>query len=89
MTPEELAAAVADWCDAAVKLNNMVIGDAEKEFAETARIGFGIDGDEAVRNADFEAVRGTFDANKFVRQLRQESDDIRARAENLLAGLRV
>jgi hypothetical protein len=88
MTPEELAAAIADWCDAAVKLNNMVVGDAEKEFAESARTGFGIDGDEAVRDADFEAVRGTFDANKFVRQLRQESDDIRARAERLLAALR-
>ena len=46
MTPEELAAAVGDWRDAAVKLNNMVLGDAEKEFVETARTGFGIDGDE-------------------------------------------
>ena len=88
MTAEELAAAVADWCDAAVKLNNMVIGDAEKEFAETARIGFGIDGDAAVRDADFGAVRGTFDANKFVRQLRQESDEIKTRADRLLAALR-
>ena len=88
MTPEELAAAVSDWCDAAVKLNNMVVGDAEKEFAETARIGFGIDGDEAVRDADFEAVRGTFDANKFVRQLRKESEEIKARAERLTEGLR-
>ncbi len=88
MTPEELAAAVADWRDAAVKLNNMVLGDAEKEFAETARIGFGIDGDESVRDADFESVRGTYDADKFVRQLREESEAIRARAERVIEGLR-
>jgi hypothetical protein len=87
MTPEELAAAVGEWRDAAVKLNNMVLGDAEKEFVETSRIGFGVDGDESVRDADFESVRGTYDANKFVRQLREESEQIKARAERLIGGL--
>ncbi len=87
MTPEELAAAVGDWRDAAVKLNNMVLGDAEKEFDEATRTGFGVDGDESVRDADFESVRGTYDANKFVRQLREESEQIKARAERLIDGL--
>ena len=84
MTPEELVAALTDWRDAAIKLNNMILGDAEKEFGESARIGFGIDGDEAVRDRDLDAVRGTFDANRFVLQLREESDAIRARAERLI-----
>ncbi len=87
MTPEELAAAVGDWRDAAVKLNNMVLGDAEKEFDAGTRTGFGVDGDESVRDADFESVRGTYDANKFVRQLREESEQIKARAERLIDGL--
>jgi len=88
MTPQELATAITDWRDAALKLNNMILGDAQKEFDPSARIGFGIDGDETVRDGDFDAVRGEFDANRFVQQLREESEAIRARAERLLEALR-
>ncbi|MHC4532144.1 MAG: DUF6819 domain-containing protein, partial [Planctomycetota bacterium] len=39
---------------------------AKKEFAATAQIGFGIDGDEEAVRGDFEHVRGTFEENSFV-----------------------
>ncbi|MBN1256911.1 MAG: DUF4954 family protein, partial [Planctomycetes bacterium] len=87
MTPEELAKAIADWRDAAVKLNNMILGDAEKEFVGQTRLGFGIDGDDAVRDLDFTAVRGTFEGNKFVKQLNQESIEVKQRAEAILKSL--
>ncbi len=52
-----------------------ILLDAEKEFDESARIGFGIDGGHGEASADFEAVRGTYDANSFVRQMRERQDE--------------
>jgi hypothetical protein len=49
-----------------------VLSDAEKEFSDFARTGFGADGAQPERDADFEAVRGTFDGNKFVAQIKAE-----------------
>jgi hypothetical protein len=46
-----------------------ILADAEKEFDQVARFGYGIDGDESEQNGDFEAVRGRFDDNSFVRQM--------------------
>lgn len=41
-------------------LNDMVQRDAKKEFNSSAKTGFGIDGDEETRDADFLNVRGQF-----------------------------
>ncbi len=87
MSPDELRAAVAEWRDAALKLNRMIRLDAEKEYSVQTRIGFGIDGDEAVRDRDFEAVRGVPETNKFIQGLDAEAREIRERAERLLAKL--
>ncbi|MDD3077709.1 MAG: DUF4954 family protein [Paludibacter sp.] len=46
--------------------NDMILRDARKEFNAVSKTGFGIDGDEADKNADFEAVRGIFDSHPFV-----------------------
>lgn len=54
------------WKEASIKLYDMVLNDAQKEFVGNTRIGFGIDGNQ---DADFEAVRGKYDTNKFVKQL--------------------
>ena len=48
-----------------------ILADAEKEFGEGARIGFGLDGGHGEEMADFEAVRGTYDGNSFVDQMRE------------------
>ena len=52
-----------------------VLADAEKEFDALARMGFGVDGDEAAAAADFDAVRGTFDDNSFVKQMQEALKD--------------
>lgn len=53
-------------------LNDMILRDAKKEFSTTSKIGFGIDGDETVRNADFEATRGTYENHPFVIQIQEK-----------------
>ena len=87
VTDEQLAKIVTDWRDAAVKLNTLILLDAAKEFDPVSKIGFGIDGGTDVIDRDFLAVRGTFEANAFTRDLRQESERIHARAEALLERL--
>lgn len=83
----QLLGVVKEWSEEAVKLNNMILKDAEKEFGQVSRIGFGVDGGEAERDADFAAVRGTFEKNKFVLELQQENAAIAARADRLTAAL--
>lgn len=46
--------------------NDLILRDAKKEFSSVAKTGFGIDGDEETRNADFAATRGTVDTHPFI-----------------------
>ncbi len=47
-------------------LTKNVLADGEKDFDLEARLGYGADGDESARNADFEAVRGSAQTNSFI-----------------------
>jgi hypothetical protein len=51
---------------AELMFNDLILRDAKKEFSTISKIGFGIDGDDNDKNADFEATRGTFDNHPFV-----------------------
>lgn len=84
---EKLIQIITDWKINAVKLNNMILQDAMKEFDLTSRYGFGIDGDEAINALDFEAVRGTYEGNKFVKGLKAENETIENRASKLISRL--
>lgn len=77
-TAEGLKSFLDDWKKSSVKLLNMITGDAEKEFKGAVRTGFGIDGN---RDADFDAVRGTFENNKFVKKLGEDAEEIEKRHE--------
>ncbi len=87
MTLPQLMQIIQDWIQNAIKLNNMILKDAEKEFDIFSRIGFGIDGDSNIRDKDFEAVRGTYEGNKFILELRKESENIQQRGEELIRRL--
>jgi hypothetical protein len=63
----------------------MILKDAEKEFDSGSKLGFGIDGDEHTRDMDFQAVRGTYDENKFVLSLKKETIGIEEKADRFIA----
>lgn len=84
ITKEQLSQLLIDWRDNSVKLNNMILKDAEKEFDQTSKIGFGLDGNEDTRDKDFESVRGTFENNNFVIELKRESEQIIDKTDKLL-----
>jgi len=66
---------------------DMILRDAKKEFSQTAKTGFGIDGDENDKNADFEAVRGNFNSNPFVLDIQESSKIKLERIQNTIEKL--
>jgi hypothetical protein len=88
--PEDLPAAslmqiINEWKINAIKLNNMILQDAGKEYDAGSMISYGADGNHDMQDSDFHAVRGEFDANKFVTGLKNESEQIEKEAERLTA----
>jgi hypothetical protein len=81
MTAEEARDLAARYSDQQQKLLRLVLIDAEREYDESSRIGFGMDGDAAARDQDFSAVRGRFEDNGFVKQLHAEIEQIGKRCE--------
>lgn len=73
--PADVIEMINKWKSAVVELDNILYTDTRKEFAPTAQIGYGIDGDLADRAADFAAVRGTFDDNSVVNDIKKHIED--------------
>lgn len=89
LTGEQIRDIIENWKTNVLKLNNMILKDAEKEFDPGSRMGYGLDGDENIRDKDFIAVRGTYDGNKFVKSLLKENSEIEDRTNTALKNLMV
>ena len=74
LTPACLDTIAADHRKATASFVRRILADAEKEFDPIARFGYGLEGDESDRDRDFAAVRGGFDDNSFVQQMRDQLD---------------
>ncbi len=71
------------------KFLNLILIDAGKEFDTVTQVGFGQDGSPEDVAADFRAVRGTYETNKFVKQMKQAVEDLNTRIEKLKRALAV
>jgi len=69
ITPDDVIELTKKWKEAVVGLDNMLYADAKKEFTATAQTGYGLDGSQETKQADFEQVRGTFEENSFVMEI--------------------
>ncbi|MBT3386108.1 MAG: DUF4954 family protein [Prolixibacteraceae bacterium] len=83
ISKEQLLKIVSEWKTNSIKFNNMILKDAEKEFDQLSKIGFGPDGGEDEKFADFEAIRGNYETNTFIIGLKNESDKIESVSVNL------
>lgn len=81
---EVLITVLKEWSISKLKLLNMILSDAEKEFDNNSKIGYGVDGDEATRDLDFKYVRGTYQENNFTIQLKEEIEKTTFVADKLL-----
>jgi len=79
---DNIKAFLSEWRSASLKIYNMVLTDAEKEFDDSVKIGFGIDGN---KEEDFRAVRGEFDNNSFVKNIRELIEGVEKDYENLMS----
>lgn len=83
ITTDQLLGLVSMWELVTIKLDKMILNDASKEFDDSSKIGFGIDGDTEVCKNDFEAVRGRFEENKFIIGINEEITQTEKRAAEL------
>ncbi|MCI0491784.1 MAG: DUF4954 family protein [Planctomycetes bacterium] len=81
LTIEQVQGFVARYCEQQQKFLRLVLLDAEHEYDEGSRIGFGVDGAANDRDRDFVAVRGAFQKNSFVRQVTAELESLPARCD--------
>ncbi len=78
---EQARDCVSRYCEQQQKFLRLVLLDAEREYDEGSRVGFGLDGDAPAADADFTAVRGKFEENSFVKQLTADIESLPARCE--------
>lgn len=89
LVADDVIRMIADWKKAVIQLDEMLYADAGKEFAPTAQIGYGPDGDQQTRQADFERVRGTFEDNDFVREIEKHKAAKTALGDELIGRMQM
>lgn len=65
---------IQKWYDSSIKLYDMILEDAGKEFDNNAMVSYGCDATDTVIN-DFKAVKGTFDTNSFITDITRIKDE--------------
>ncbi len=83
ITKEEFLAAVEAYLAVRTKFLKLVLVDAEKEFDSLSRTGFGYNGTAEDIDEDFHQVRGQYDENEFVREIRKNIEEVEARIVRL------
>jgi len=71
ITTDDIAGLIAKWKTAIEKFERLRLADGQKEYTAVVRTGYGLDGDERIRDADFDAVRGTFEENSFLAEIEE------------------
>ena len=72
VSEEEMVGIAGSFLAAKTRFFKHVLADAQKEFGKMSRTGFGHDGGEGDADADFAQVRGTYEDNRFVRQIQED-----------------
>ncbi len=83
LQPGQLVDLIDRWASAASSLQALILADARIEFADFARISYGLTGSDDDKVSDFEQVRGTLAGNKVIQQCEEEAAQIKLRAERL------
>jgi Domain of unknown function (DUF4954) len=81
VSADQVRECVSRYCEQQQKFLRLVLIDAEREYDEGSRVGFGLDGDAKAADDDFKAVRGNFAENSFVKQVTAEIESLPARCE--------
>ncbi|MDT8401950.1 MAG: DUF4954 family protein [Bacteroidales bacterium] len=85
---DDLIDIIEKWLDAVLTIDHYLWEDASKEFSLLKRTGFGIDGEAADKNLDFESVRGEFETNPMVVSIREHINTKEKLGEGIISGLK-
>ena len=69
--PSDVIEVTQRWMKAVQEIDLLLYNDAKKEFSLIKQTGFGIDGDNLVRQLDFDEVRGEFETHAEVNSIRE------------------
>jgi hypothetical protein len=81
ITIEQATDCVNRYCAEQQKFLRLVLLDAEREYDEASRVGFGLDGDAQSADQDFTAVRGRLAENSFAQQVAAEIESLPSRCD--------
>ena len=70
-SPADVIEVTQRWMKAVQEIDLLLYNDAKKEFSLIKQTGFGIDGDNLVRQLDFDEVRGEFETHAEVNSIRE------------------
>jgi hypothetical protein len=85
VTGDDIAGLIIKWKGAVAMLNGLILKDAQKEFADFSMIGYGLDGDRQVKEADFRMIRSSYEDNSFVCGLENNTAEKAKIADDLIA----
>lgn len=83
LSASDVIGIIQKWIFAVEEIDNLRCDDAQKEFGITARIGFGVDGAQPEKDADFQTVRGSAENDSFILELRERLARKKKTAEEL------
>ena len=84
ITPEDIIELTNKWKTAVIDLDHQLKLDAGKEFSDAVQTGYGIDGNQSIKHADFTAVRGTFEQDNFVLEIENHIKNKTKLADDLI-----
>lgn len=79
---------IENWKHAVVELNKMIYKDASKEFDLYKHVGFGIDGNQLDKLADFKSVRGVFEENSNVIEILNDTENMKKLATKIITQIK-
>jgi len=83
LTAEKACAAARELLRVKSKFLNLVTADAQKEFSESSRLGYGQDGEVDDVERDFRQVRGLYEENQFVLEMNRSIEQLHQRIERI------
>ena len=87
MRHAECETVISDRSDAGGELAQRGLTEDRREDAEASRLSVGIDGDEQIRDADFQAIRGAPEDNDFIIDMQQRLANKKQTAHDLITRL--
>lgn len=88
ITAADIVDLITKWKAAYEKFGNLLIADAQKEFSEVSRVGYGVDGDEQIKQSDFEQVRGRFEENSVICEIKARRTEVAAVGDELISRIK-